>query len=313
LLLLGYGLAAVSKPLFPLADSMLTVFTARLLDRIGKGIRGAPRDALIADLAPANIRGTCFGLRQSMDTLGAFMGPLTAILLLLLLNGDMQLVLWVAVIPAFIALLLIVVYVEEPADISGVNQFHSPLKWSVLKRFPRAYWWVVVIGAFFTLARFSEAFLVLRAQQMGLPLTWIPMVMVVMSLSYALSAYPAGILSDRWNKKYLLALSLLWLILADFILAQTLNISVLMLGVALWGLHMGFSQGILATLIAESTPPEFKGTGFGLFNFVSGVLMLLASLIAGWLWDSAGAEFTFYCGAGFAFLAMILLAVKQRA
>lgn len=313
LLLLGYGLSAFTKPLFPMADSVVTVFTARFLDRIGKGIRGAPRDALIADVAPENIRGACFGLRQSMDTVGAFLGPLTAILLLFLLNGDMQLVLWVAVIPAFVALLLIVVSVEEPADIRGVNQFHSPLKWSVLMRFSGAYWWVVVIGAFFTLARFSEAFLVLRAQQMGLQLTWIPMVMVVMSLSYALSAYPAGMLSDRLNKKYLLALSLLWLILADVILAQTLNISMLMLGIALWGLHMGFSQGILATLIAETTPPEIKGTAFGLFNFVSGGLMLLASLIAGWLWDSVGAEFTFYCGAGFAFFAMCLLAVKQRA
>ncbi|WP_432745919.1 MFS transporter [Methylobacter sp. G7] len=310
LLLLGYGLAALTKPLFPLADSVITVFIARFLDRIGKGIRGAPRDALIADVAPANIRGACFGLRQSMDTVGAFLGPILAILLLLLLNGNIKLVLWAAVIPSVIAVMLIVIGVDEPSGVIA-RPFHSPLKWAVLTRFPVQYWWVVIIGALFTLARFSEAFLVLRAQQMGLAVTWIPLVMVVMSLVYALSAYPAGILSDRMNKKYLLGIGLFFLIFADLALAQATSIPVLMLGVALWGLHMGFSQGILATLVAETTPPELKGTAFGLFNFIGGVFMLLSSLIAGWLWDRYGAEFTFYCGAVFAFLALSLLTIKR--
>jgi MFS family permease len=311
LLLLGYGLAAFSKPLFPLADSVLTVFTARFLDRIGKGIRGAPRDALIADVAPAEIRGACFGLRQSMDTVGAFLGPLAAILLMLLLNGNIKLVLWVAVIPSVIAVLLIVMSVDEPACSIKSRPFHSPLKWTVLTRFSAQYWWVVIIGGLFTLARFSEAFLVLRAQQMHLQITWIPIVMVVMSLAYALSAYPAGLLSDQMNKKCLLGIGLGFLVLADLTLAHVTSIPVLILGVALWGLHMGFSQGILATMVAETTPPELKGTAFGLFNFVSGALMLLANLIAGWLWDSYGAELTFYCGAAFAGLALLQLAIKQ--
>ncbi len=307
LLLLGYGLAAISKPLFPLADSVVTVFTARFLDRMGKGIRGAPRDALIADVAPENIRGACFGLRQAMDTVGAFLGPLVAIVLLWLFNADIKLVLWVAVVPAVISVVFIMCIKEQQAKLPIEHHFHSPLKWTVLRRFSRAYWWVVILGAFFTLARFSEAFLVLRAQQLGLTITWIPLVMVIMSLAYAVSVYPAGILSDRFNKKCLLGIALVFLILADLLLAQAASISMLMLGVTLWGLHLGFSQGILATLVAETSPTQLKGTAFGLFNFVSGVLMLLASLIAGGLWDQFGAEFTFYCGAVFAILALSLL------
>ncbi len=312
LLLIGYGLAALSKPLFPLADSMITVFTARFLDRIGKGIRGAPRDALIADVAPAKIRGACFGLRQSMDTIGAFLGPLAAIVLLIALNGDLLAVLWIAVVPSVIAVLLIIINVEEP-DIRTSNQvFHSPLKLSVLKQFPRSYWQVVGIGALFSLARFSEAFLVLQAQQMHMPLTWIPLVMVVMSISYALSAYPAGVLSDNRNKKHLLIVGLFFLIIADLVLAQATTRTTLMLGVAFWGLHMGFSQGILATLVAETTPRQLKGTAFGVFNFISGGCMLFASLIAGGLWDYYGAKQTFYCGAVFAFLALSLLITRYR-
>jgi len=312
LLLLGYGLAALTKPLFPLADSVITVFMARFLDRIGKGIRGAPRDALIADVAPEKIRGACFGLRQSMDTVGAFLGPLAAIVLLFIFNGNIILVLWVAVLPSVIAVLLIVFGVEEPAGGMKTHHEHAPLHWTVLNRFPGQYWWVVFIGALFTLARFSEAFLILRAQQMGLLINWIPAVMVMMSVAYAISAYPAGILSDHMNKKVLLAMGLVFLILADLLLAQAASIAMLMLGVAAWGLHMGFSQGILATMVAETTPVELKGTAFGLFNFISGLLLLFASLVAGWLWDSYGFQYTFYCGALFAFLALSILAVRQR-
>lgn len=309
-LLIGYGLAALSKPLFPLADSVGTVFVARFLDRVGKGVRGAPRDALIADIAPAESRGACFGLRQSMDTIGAFLGPLLAMLLLWFFGGDIKPVLWFAVIPSVIAVLLIVTAVTEPHRCIEHSSFNFPLKLTVLSRFPRQYWWVIVIGSLFTLSRFSEAFLVLRAQQLGLVIFWIPAVMVMMSLTYALSAYPAGILADHINKRILLGIGLLFLILADLLLAQSTSMSVLMLGVGCWGLHLGFSQGILTTLVAETTPPELKGTAFGLFNFITGVLMLLASLIAGWLWARLGAEFTFYCGAGFSLLALSLLLIK---
>ncbi|MCU1749663.1 MFS transporter [Pseudomonas sp. 6D_7.1_Bac1] len=312
LLLLGYGMAALSKPLFPLAHSVEVVFTARFLDRIGKGIRGAPRDALVADIAPLEIRGACFGLRQSMDTVGAFVGPALAIVLMLWL-ADIQQVLWFAVIPAAIAVALIVMGVEEPERATGKHTFRSPIHWRVLHDFSSGYWWVVVIGGVFTLARFSEAFLVLRAQQMGLSTTWVPLVMVVMSVFYAVSAYPAGRLSDRISRPKLLCLGMGLLVLADLVLAQSRSTLTMLLGVALWGLHMGFSQGILATLIADTAPNELKGTAFGIFNLISGVCLLLASVLAGWLWQTVGAQSTFLTGAVLAGFAMLLLVLRRTA
>ncbi|MFJ2365384.1 MFS transporter [Pseudomonas sp. NPDC087697] len=312
LLLLGYGLAALTKPLFPLAHSVEVVFTARFLDRIGKGIRGAPRDALVADVAPLEIRGACFGLRQSMDTVGALVGPALAIMLMLWL-ADIQLVLWFAVIPAAIAVALIVTDVKEPEHAAGKHTFRSPIHWRVLHGFSSGYWWVVVVGGVFTLARFSEAFLVLRAQQTGLSATWVPLVMVVMSGFYALSAYPAGWLSDRISRTKLLCLGMGLLVLADLVLAQSHSTLTMMLGVALWGLHMGFSQGILATLIADTAPHELKGTAFGIFNLISGVCLLVASVLAGWLWQTVGAQSTFMTGAVLAGLSMLLLLLRRRA
>lgn len=312
LILLGYGMAALTKPLFPLAGSVETVFLARFLDRIGKGIRGAPRDALLADVAPLEVRGACFGLRQSMDTVGAFLGPLAAILLLYLYNNDIKTVLWFAVVPAAIAVTLIVVGIKETQAKSKPVQFRSPVRLAFLHNFSSQYWWVVITSAVFTLTRFSEAFLVLRAQQVGLSLTWIPLVMVVMNIIYALSAYPAGVLSDRMPKKYLLGMALVLLALADLMLAKADSVLFVVYGVALWGLHMGFSQGILATMVANTTAAELKGTAFGLFNFVTGLFMLLASVIAGWLWDSYGAETTFYAGAVFSVMTLLLLAINRK-
>ncbi|ALI01083.1 multidrug transporter MdtH [Pseudomonas sp. FW306-02-F02-AA] len=312
LLLVGYGMAALSKPLFPLAHSVDVVFTARFLDRIGKGIRGSPRDALVADVAPPEIRGACFGLRQSMDTVGAFVGPALAIALMLWL-ADIQLVLWFAVIPAVIAVALIVAGVKEPEHAVGKHTFRSPIHWRVLHDFSSGYWWVVIVGGVFTLARFSEAFLVLRAQQAGLSATWVPLVMVVMSVFYALSAYPAGWLSDRISRTKLLCLGMGLLVLADLVLAQSHSPLTMMLGVALWGLHMGFSQGILATLVADTAPDELKGTAFGIFNLLSGVCLLIASVLAGWLWQTVGAQSTFITGAVLAALAMLLLLLRRAA
>lgn len=307
LLLLGYGLAALSKPLFPLAHSAELVFGARLLDRIGKGIRGAPRDALIADVAPEAIRGACFGLRQSMDTVGAFVGPLLAILLMLWSDGDIALVLWFAVLPALLCVAMLAFGVEEPGHVVVSRRFRSPIHLEALRQFSPAYWRVVAIGAVFTLARFSEAFLVLRAQQLGVPASWVPLVMVVMAAFYMLSAYPVGKLSDRIGRERLLSAGMLLLVLADLALAWSATVGPVLLGVALWGLHMGFSQGILATLVADTTPAELKGTAFGLFNLVSGVALLLASGIAGWLWQTYDAATTFHAGALFSVAALVLL------
>ena len=312
LLLLGYGLAALSKPLFPLAGTPGIVAAARLVDRAGKGIRGAPRDALVADVSPPEIRGACFGLRQSMDTIGAFAGPLAAIVLMLGFSDHIRTVLWFAVVPAFIAVGLILFGIEEPVGEGAPRRFRSPLHWRAWREFPERYWFVVAIGATFTLSRFSEAFLVLRAQQSGLNIAWIPGVMVVMSLAYSLSAYPAGALSDRIDRRFLLAWGLVLLIAADLVLGTSASIITVLLGVALWGLHMGFTQGILAAMVAETAPQTLRGSSFGLFNLASGVCMLVASVIAGWLWDRHGASATFFAGAGLAVVPLVMCRFAPR-
>ncbi|MDH4652721.1 MULTISPECIES: MFS transporter [unclassified Pseudomonas] len=312
LVLFGYGLAALTKPLFPLAASADQVLFARLLDRIGKGIRGAPRDALMADVSPVDIRGACFGLRQSMDTVGAFLGPLLAILLMILLAGDIALVLWFAVLPALISVALILFGVEEPDITHPSRRLRSPIRFRAWRSFSPAYWWVVGLGALFSLARFSEAFLVLRARDAGLSTIWVPLVMVVMAAFYMLSAYPAGKLSDRIGPTGLLVFSLALLIVADLLLAGADNPTLLLAGVAFWGLHMGFSQGILAALVAETTPAELKGTAYGLFNLASGGALLVASTLAGWLWQSQGPASTFLAGAAFCVAALVVLALRRH-
>ncbi len=306
LILLGYGLSAATKPLFPLAASAEAVLGARFLDRIGKGIRGAPRDALVADVSPPSIRGACYGLRQSMDTIGAIVGPAAAIALMLLLHGNIKAVLWFAVLPAILAVALIFFGVGEPKEISARHRFISPIDWSALKGFSRAYWWVVIVGAVFTMARFSEAFLIIRAQDTGLAASWAPAVLVVMSVTSALSAYPVGALSDRIGRRGMLAVGMLLLCAADLVLAIAPSAPLVLAGVSLWGLHLGFTQGIFAAMIADQTPAHLKATAFGLFNMASGIVMLLASVLAGLLWQLYGAPVTFHAGAAFSAAAFIL-------
>ena len=309
LAVLGYALGALSKPLFALSSGAGLVITARLVDRVVKGIRGAPRDALVADIAPPEVRGAAFGLRQSLDTVGAFTGPLLAVGLMLLWANDFRAVFWVAVIPGLLSVLLLMVGVTEPerhADAPRTN----PINRANMRRLSAAYWWVVGIGAVFTLARFSEAFLVLRAQQLGVAMAWVPLVMVAMNLVYAASAYPFGWLSDRVSHSRLLVAGLLVLILADAVLAVSTDWVSLLIGVALWGVHMGMTQGLLATMVADTAPADLRGTAFGLFNLVSGVAMLVASVVAGWLWETQGASFTFVGGAVFAVLALLFLSLR---
>lgn len=312
LAVLGYSLGAFTKPLFALATSVEPVIAARLLDRVGKGIRGAPRDALVADIAPPELRGAAFGLRQSLDTVGAFLGPLLAMGLMLLWANDFHAVFWVAVIPAFLCVALLVLGVQEPERPAGTPRT-NPIQRDNLRRLSPAYWWVVGIGAVFTLARFSEAFLVLRAQQGGLPLAWVPLVLIVMNGVYALGAYPCGKLADRMDHRTLLAWGLGLLIAADVLLAWSDRGLFVWGGVLLWGLHMAMTQGLLATMVADTAPADLRGTAFGMFNLLSGVGMLLASVLAGLLWDRLGAGFTFAAGAGLSLLAMLLLAWRRPA
>lgn len=309
----GYGLAAFTKPVFPLAPSIGWLVAARFIDRVGKGIRGAPRDALVADISPPDLRGASFGLRQSLDTIGAFLGPLAAIGLMWLFADDFVSVFWIAVIPAFLALGLIIFAVREPPRPQGLRQVRMPLSRTELARLGSTYWWIVVVGAFFTLARFSEAFLILRAQSAGLALMLVPAVLVVMNIAYALSAYPAGALSDRMNRVTILLIGILLLVAADLMLAFAPGLVGIGIGVVLWGLHMGFTQGLFATLVADVSPPELRGTAFGMFNLITGIAMLAASIIAGLLWDTAGAQATFLAGALFAVLTVFgLLPVQRR-
>jgi MFS family permease len=310
LAVLGYGLGAVSKPLFALATTSGLVLTARLIDRVGKGIRGAPRDALVADIAPEALRGAAFGLRQALDTVGAFLGPLLAIGLMLLWADDFRAVFWIAVIPAFACVVLLLFGVREPERPPSARRV-NPIERANLRRLGRGYWWVVGAGAVFTLARFSEAFLVLRAQQGGLALAWTPLVLIAMNLVYAAGAYPFGKLSDRTSHRALLAWGLAVLIASDLLLASANQGPVLWAGIALWGLHMAMTQGLLATMVADTSPADLRGTAFGVFNLVSGMAMLAASVLAGLLWDRWGAPATFLAGAALAALALALMAARR--
>jgi MFS family permease len=306
LALLGYGLGALSKPFFALASSSGMVLGARLMDRAGKGIRGAPRDALVADITPPELRGAAYGLRQSMDTTGAFLGPLLAVGLMLLLHNDFRAVFWIALIPGFLSVALLYFGLKEPKT-PVEHKRTNPIKRENLTRLGKSCWWVIGLGAVFTLARFSEAFLVLRAQQSGVPLALIPLVMVVMNVIYSFSAYPFGKLSDGMSHTRLLQWGLVVLIAADIVLALSTHWTGIIIGVALWGMHMGMTQGLLAAMVAKTAPADLRGTAFGLFSMVSGVGLLMASVGAGAIWELWGAEYTFYAGAVICLLTLLYL------
>jgi MFS family permease len=300
----GYALGTFTKPLFALAPAIWVVLVARFLDRIGKGVRGAPRDALIADLTPPEIRGAAFGLRQSLDTVGAFVGPLIAVGLMLVTSNDFRTVFWVAFLPGMLAVGVLITGVREP-DRQTPRDAVNPIRRASLARLGSDYWWVVGVGATFTLARFSEAFLLLRAQDAGIRAALVPLVMVAMNLVYAATAYPFGKLSDSISHRKLLGWGLVVLIVADLVLASDHHWTTVIAGVALWGMHMGMTQGLLAAMIARTAPADLRGTAFGFFNFVSGIAMLLASAIAGLLWDRLGASFTFVAGAAFCAITLL--------
>jgi MFS family permease len=308
LVLLGYGLAAISKFAFPLAPTLAWIVGARFADRVGKGIRGAPRDALIADITPPDARGRSFGLRQALDTVGGIGGPLLALGAMAYFVGNFQAAFWIAVVPAMLAVLLIVVGVDEPdkldSDTSGMER-KPGLRWSDVALLPRNYVYIVAIAGVLTLARFSEAFLVLRAHDVGFSNALTPLVMVVMSIIYAVVSYPVGAAADRGQGARLLSFGLLTLLTADIVLAQADGRVMVLVGAALWGLHMGLTQGLLAALVAASAPAHLRGTAFGIFNLVCGVALLVASGLAGWLWDVYGPRFTFYAGAAFTVIAWI--------
>jgi MFS family permease len=313
LAVIGYGLAAITKPLFPLAQSVEVLFTARFIDRIGKGIRGAPRDALIADITPPAIRGAAYGLRQSMDAAGAFIGPLLAIALMALLADDIGLVLWFAVIPAAVCMAFLLFGVHEPDGIpAGRDKRGLPLHRADIAQMSGKYWLIVVIGGLFALARFSVAFLALRAMDLGLPIGLSPLVLVLMMVVFSASSYPVGVLADHMDRGLLLALGFVSLIIAEVLLASSSGYTLAMIGVAVWGVHLGLTQGLLSAMVADAAPDHLRGTAFGIFNLVNGVALLFASLVAGLVWQMLGASMTFYVGAAFAGAALVLLLISFR-
>jgi MFS family permease len=309
LVVLGYGLAALTKPVFALAPSIAWLVAARFIDRVGKGIRGAPRDALLADLAPAQLRGASFGLRQSLDTAGAFIGPLLAIALMWFTMNEFRTVFWVAVVPAFLALAVLVLAVREPARAAGPRIARMPLHYRELAGLGRNCWLVILLATVFTLARFSEAFLILRAQQVGLPIALVPLVLVVMNVVYSAAAYAAGAASDRRGRRPVLMVGILLLVAADLAFAVLPGLPGVTVGVGLWGLHMAFTQGLFAAWIADTAPVGLRGTAFGMFNLITGVALLVASLAAGMLWDHVGAQAMFAVGAAVAGCALVGLLV----
>lgn len=305
LVVLGYGLSAMTKPLFPLAASIGWVFTGRFVDRIGKGVRDAPRDALVADIISPALRGAAYGLRQALDSVGAFLGPLLAVALMVMLANDIRSVLWVAVIPAFVAVALLVFAVHEPERPQPNPGERPPFSFAGAGKLHLRYWLVVGLGAVFTLARFSEAFLILRARSVGLSIAFVPVVMVVMNISYAGAAYPAGAAADRFRPRWLLLVGLGMLVLADVVLAAAVSPLHVFGGAILWGLHMALTQGLFSKLVADASPEGLRGTAFGIFNLVSGAALLAASVVAGYLWDAVGPQATFWTGACFAAIAGI--------
>ncbi len=304
LALIGYGMAAAVKPLFPLAEAASTVFAARIADRIGKGIRGAPRDALVADITPPELRGAAFGLRQSLDTIGAFLGPLLAVALMIIYADDVRTTLWFATVPAITAVVILAIGVSEPK--SGVSSRKPGMNLLTARLLGREFWFVALVGSVMMLARFSEAFLLIKAAEVGLPVRYIPLALVVMSLAYALTSYPVGALSDRIGRRGLLAAGLAVLLIADLMLGFGTTIGAVFAGVALWGLHMGLTQGLLSAMVADIAPTDMRGTAFGVFSLISGVVVLIASVLAGYLWDTQGSWATFMAGAAFTAVAMML-------
>jgi len=306
LALLGYGMAALTKPLFPLASSAGTVFLARFIDRIGKGIRGAPRDALVADVTPPDQRGAAFGLRQSLDTVGAFAGPVLAMILAVAFTGELRTVLWIAVIPAFLSVIVLWIGVREPKVQSEPGAKPRSVNLNV-RAMPASFWVVCTVASVFMLSRFSEAFLVLVGTRAGLTPAFAPIALVAMNLAYLLSAYPVGKLSDRMEKPQLLVFGCAILAIANFTLAFASTPVLLVVGSLLWGLHMGFTEGIFAAMVANSAPKDLRGSAFGIFNLLRGLVLLAASVAAGILWDKVGPQATFGFGSALAVATVVAL------
>jgi Major Facilitator Superfamily. len=310
LIVLGYALAALAKPLFPLATSASWVFAARFIDRMSKGIRDAPRDALVADITAQTERGAAYGLRQALDSLGSVVGPILAVLLMLALSGKIRTAMWIAVIPGILAVIVVALLVREPHQKQAAVR--EPPDWGKARELPPRFWLIVTVGAIFTAARFSDSFLILRARDIGLSASYAPMIIVVLSCICAAGAYPAGVASDRISPRNLLLIGLGFLIAADVVLGVGHSIVPIFAGGALWGVHLALTQGVFAKIISDFVPVDLRGTGFGIFDLARGVAFVIANVVAGWWWRMSGAPAAFFSAAAFATIGGIGLAVATR-
>jgi len=305
----GYGLSACSKLIFPLASSLGLVVVARIIDRLGKGVREAPRDALMGELAPASIRGMCFGLRQSLDNVGAFIGPSLALIVMLLFVNNFRSLFWIAVIPAFLSVIFLIIGVDEPKK-DGWKSQPTKLSLKEIGNLSPRYWLVVAIATALMFARFSQAFLILRATTVGMSFAMTPLVIIIMNIMSASSAYYVGYLSDKMNRLFFIVAGFVVLIASDVILGYASNPWHLIAGVTLWGFHIGLTQGVFDTLIVDTTESHIRGSAFGIFNFICGIALIISNVVAGWFWQRYNPATTFFVGAGFTIVALIFFVIK---
>lgn len=310
LIVLGYALAALTRPLFPLAGSAPVIFAARFLDRMSKASRDAPRDALVADVTAQGQRGAAYGLRVALDSLGSVLGPILAVLLMLFFSGGIRAAMWVAVIPAVLAVIVIAMLVREPEQKQATVR--EPFDWGKARELPGRYWLIVTVGAIFTAARFSDSFLVLRARDVGLSATYAPMIIVVLSCIYAAGSYPAGAAADRVSPRTLLLVGLSFLIAADLVIGLGHSILPVFVGGALWGCHLALTQGVFSKIVAEFTPSDLRGTGFAIFDLGRGIAFVIANTVAGYWWKASGPSATFFSAAAFATIGGVGLAIATR-
>ena len=302
----GYSISTLSRPIVSLATGWQHILGSRFMDRFGKGIRTAPRDAIIAESSEKTHLGRAFGLHRSMDTMGAVVGPALAFLLLGLFSNNYRMVFWLSIIPGTIAVLLIIFFITEKKKVSLP---HSDRPKLTLKHFDWRFKFFVVIAAVFAIGNSSDVFLILRAQQVGVPIVMIPVVYLLFNLVYSLSSIPAGIAADRFGKKRVILLGFILFAILYYGFAIAKDTTAIWVLFGFYGLFMGLTEGIQKAFLATIIPPDFKATAFGVYNSAVGIAMFPASLIGGWLWDHVSPSATFYFGSITAGLSAILFIV----
>lgn len=310
----GYGMAAITRPILPFASTVTEIFALRILDRIGKGVRVAPRDALVADHVRPEILGAAYGLRQGLDTIGALVGPIIAAIVLASSNNDFQWVFWVSCIPAALCVLIISLGVSEAARPADRPRPAFPLRPSQVRRLRGVFWGSMAIIMLLLIPRFSEGFLLLKAQQSGISVTWVPLLLAAVNLVAAPVSFPAGRLSDRIGRRHLVMSGFAVLVAAQLVLTVTDGPIGVLVGALFWGLHLGMTQGVLAAMIVDHAPADLRGTAFGVFHVASGLAVLVGSFGAGWIWDQLGSTTMFATAAaiGVAGLAALVISSVGR-